>query len=189
MAARRRAGFSMVEALAAIAITTVAGGALLVSIAGSVQSSTQVTQSAVARGLAEQLMEEIAATRFPASTNTTPSGSSRVNFNDIDDYHNWTVRPPQDRQGRQIGLEGYSSTGGASTRLPEMRPDSGFLSGLTHAVVVERVQPDSGTGWTVVTSHTNYRRVTVRVAYTNPQSQTVTLASITRIFSYVPITP
>ena len=179
----------MVEALTAITITSVAGGALLVSIAGSVQSSTQLAQAAVARGLAEQLVDEIAAVRFPAAANSTPGGSARTNFDDIDDYHNWSARPPQDRQGREIGTEGYQSGGASSTRLPEMRPDSQSLGGLTRSVIVERVQPDSGSGWTVVSQHTNFRRVTVRVAYTNAQSQTVTLAAITRIFSYVPITP
>jgi hypothetical protein len=179
----------MVEALTAIAITAVAGGAVLVSLAGNVNTSTQLVQAALAQGLAEQLMDEIAASRFPASSNSAPGGTGRTNFNDIDDYHNWSARPPQDRVGRQIGLEGYTSSGGASTRLPEMRPNTELLSGMRRTVTVERVQPDAGSGWTVVSQHTNYRRVTVRVTYTNSQSQTVPLASITRIFSYVPIAP
>ena len=189
MNARRRSGFSMVEALTAIAVTATAGGAVLVSLAGNVNSSTQLVQTALARGLAEQLMDEVAASRFPASSNTTPAGPGRTNFNDMDDYHNWSARPPQDRTARQIGLEGYTSIGAAATRLPEMQPNTQLLAGMTQLVTVERVQPDAGTGWTVISTHTNYRRVTVRINYTNPQSQTVTLASITRIFSYVPIAP
>jgi type II secretory pathway pseudopilin PulG len=185
----RRNGYSLVEAMVAVTITSIAGGALLASLGGAVRSSSDAVHAVVARGIAEQLMEEIAATRFPASTNTTPAGATRANFDDIDDYHGWTKSPPEDRYGHVLGAEGHLLNGTLVERPDELQPDPELVSCFTHAVTVERVTPDTGTGWNVVTTHTNYRRVTVTVSYTDSQSHTQTLAVLTRVFSYVPIAP
>lgn len=184
-----RAGFSMVEAMIAVTITTVAGGALLASLGGAVRSSTEAMQSAVARGLAEQLMEEIAASRFPSDTNPTPVGAARTGFDDIDDFAGWSARPPVDRLGSTLGQDGRDSSGLPATRPEGLQPDADFVSCFTREVLVERVEPDTGSGWNVVSQHTNFRRVMVRVSYTDARSQTRTLAELTRIFSYVPVAP
>ncbi len=204
-----RRGFSMVEALVAVSVTTIAGAALLTSIGAAVRSSTDATHAAVARGLAEQLMDEIAASRFPDSTTTTLSSAitrtplsatylwgsrmTREAFDDIDDYDGWTRRPPVDRQGHRIGTEGALIQGGRRKwhypRLFHMRPDGRFLQSFTREVQVERIRPDTGSDWTVVSRATDYRRVTVRVKYTDAESHTTTLAEISRIFSYVPAAP
>ena len=186
---RRRSGFSMVEALIAVTITTIGGAALLTSIGAAVRTSTDAAHRAVARGLAEQMIDEIAAQRFPAPINPTPSGTSRSSFDDIDDYDGWSARPPQDREGHPMGTEGGTDSGVAVPRLDAMRPDLDLIGRFTRRVDVERIQPNSSSGWTVVSQHTNYRRVTVRVNYTDGQSNIATLAEISRIFTYVPFTP
>jgi type II secretory pathway pseudopilin PulG len=184
-----RDGYSLVEAMVAVTITAIAGGALLASLGGAVRSSTESTRAAVARGIAEQLMEEIAATRFPAATNTTPSGSTRANFDDIDDYDGWSASPPVDRYGHILGTDGRQLSGALIERPDDLQPDGNFVAGFSHTVSVERVTPDTGTGWNVVSQHTDFRRVTVTVTYTDAQSHTQTLAELTRVFSYVPIAP
>jgi hypothetical protein len=179
----------MVEALIAVTITTIGGAALLTSVGAAVQTSTDAVHRAVARGLAEQMIDEIAAQRFPAATNPTPAGTSRSSFDDIDDYDGWSARPPQDRQGLSMGTEGGTVSGAAVPRLDAMRPDLDLIGRFTRRVEVERIQPDSSSGWTVVSQHTNFRRVTVRVDYTDAQANTATLAEISRILTYVPFAP
>ena len=186
---RRRSGFSMVEALIAVTITTIGGAALLTSIGAAVHTSTDATHRAVARGLAEQMIDEIAAQRFPASTNPMLAVTSRIFFNDIDDYDGWSARPPQVREGLTVGTEGNIVFGVTQPRLDALRPDLDLIGKFTRRVDVERIQPDGGSGWTVVSQHTNFRRVTVRVDYTDGQSNTATLAEISRIFTYVPFAP
>ena len=183
-----RRGFSMVESLMAVAITAIAGAALLTSISAAVRSSTDSTHAVVARGLAVRLMDEIAASEFPPDTNTTPSRWTRSEFNDIDDYNNWSSRPPITKTGQWLGAEG-ETTFGFSFRSPQLRPDWQFLYRFTREVQVERVAPAGTNGWTVISGSTNFRRVFVRVKYTDGLNNTVTLAENSRIFSHVSIAP
>lgn len=188
-----RPGFSLVEALVAISITTIAGSALLTSLGAAVRSSTDAAHVAVARGLAEQLMDEVAASRFPDLTDSRPGGLTRADFDDIDDYNGWSANPPLSQLGEPIGSEGLRiQTGGIesySTRPTPMQPEPQFLQYFSREVQVERILPDAGSNWTVTTQHTNYRRVHVRVKYIDRNSNSITLVEIPRIFSYVPVAP
>ncbi len=185
----RRPGISMVEALVAVTVTTIAGAALLTSIGAAVRSSTDAAHLAVARGLAEQMMDKIAAVRFPDDDIQQPSPTTRENFDDIDDYNGWSSSPVQDRNGRALGTEGDAAASGAEFRPTSLRPDTRFLNRLTRRVEVERIRPDPDSGWSIVSEHTNFRRVTVRVDDTNSQSNTKVLADISRVFSLVPVAP
>ena len=78
-------GISMVEALVAV------------------RSSTDTAHLVVARGLAEQAMDKIAAVRFPDGDIQQPSPTTRENFDDIDDYNGWSSSPVQSRNGRALG--------------------------------------------------------------------------------------
>lgn len=186
---RSRRGLSMVESLLAVTITAVAGGALLSSIGASVQSSSDTAHAAVARGLAAQLMDEMAAMRFPESTNSVPGGTGRENFDDLDDYAGYSMSPPVDRAGEPLGTDGGPMVlGSPGPRAAELQGDADFLAPFGQEVTVERVTP-SGGSWTVGPAHTNYRRVTVRITYTDARAVVTTLAETSRIFTYVPFAP
>jgi hypothetical protein len=186
---RRRGGFSMVEALIAVSITTIAGGALLSALGAAVLSSTEAAHATVARGLAAQLMDEIAAAGFPMGgvQGSTVSNGSREGFDDIDDYHQWSERPPATRAGVPLGTDAAA----AGMRLKELQADGQFLSQWTREVQVERVQPasNSASGWQPTSQQSNFRRVTVRVKLTDAQNNTQTLVENVRIFSHVPSAP
>jgi len=184
---QRRRGFTMIEALMAVTFISVTGAALLTSISASVRSSTQAARTTLAEGLANQLMEEIAATGYPNGMLIADSSTDRSLYNDIDDFVSWSASPPETRTGTPIGTEGYWSGGSEIPRPAQMRPDDRLMSRLTRSVVVERVEPDAGTQWNVVPQHTGYRRVTVRVHYTDPNGVMIPLAEVTRIFSNVPV--
>jgi len=180
--------------LVAVSIAAIAGTALLTSIASAVSSSTYTVQTSMAQGLAEQLLDEIAAAKFPDGTNSSsPSSYTRSAFDDIDDYDNWSGGRPRDKEGRIIGAEGFELKWFSSSfyiyRPAEMRPNLDYLNRFSREVSVERIRPDAANSWTTTTDNTNHRRVTVAVSFTDGQDNTQTLAEMTRIFSYVPITP
>jgi hypothetical protein len=179
----------MFESVVAVSVATVAGAALLSSLGAAVRSSSEAALFAMARGMAEQLMDEIASVRFPESSNSPPLGTTRENFDDIDDYDGWSASPPTGRTGQALGTQGATVSGVIQNRSSGLIADADSIAHFTQEVVVQRIEPDAGTGWTVVTPHTNHRRVTVRVKYTDGQANTRTLAEITRVFSYVPVAP
>ena len=80
----------MVESLLAMSIATVAGTAMLTSVFAAISSSSAAAETAIAAGLSDQLMDEIAATRFPAATNNPLAQPKvRATFDDIDDFSGW----------------------------------------------------------------------------------------------------
>ena len=184
----KRSGFTLVEALLAVTVTTVAGAALLTSVGAAVMSSTDAAHSAVGYGMAEAMLEEIAAVRFPTSESRPLNRLTRIDFDDIDDYAGWASKPPTNRTGTTLGTEA-NTYDGANARLSTMQSDSGFLASFTREVKVERLLPDAGNGWTVVSHSTNYRRVTVMIDYTDARSNTKMIAKVSRIFSYVSLAP
>lgn len=183
-----RPGFSLAETLIAITIATVSGMAMLTSLGTAVRTASRATDAAVAQGLAAQLMDEVASVRFPDPVNPVASGT-RSSFDDIDDFADYTATPPVDGNGNAIGTEGTSSWGFYLPRPSVMRPDNSFLNTLTQEVQVERVEPVGTTSWNVVTTFSDYRRVTVRIKATDDKQQVSTLAETTRIFARVAAVP
>lgn len=192
-----RRGFTYAESMIALAVLSLAGAALLTSVAGAVQSSNDSIYRSVGQGLAEQLIDEIAATKFPtgaaAVTSTAPS---RSGFSTIDDYASWSECPPRTKAGEVIGNDDGADSdvatadmllGKPGSRTTELAAAPNFVGRFTRSVLVERVQPGA-TGWTVVEDHTPHRRVTVSVAYTANLS-TRTVAQVVRVFSSVSPAP
>lgn len=101
---RNRLGFSLIE----VVISTLLVGLVVVAAMrcmGGILSAQVITSEAI-RGeqLAHQLLSEImndayldegASPLFGPEESTT----SRSGFDDVDDYHLWSARPPQDRNG------------------------------------------------------------------------------------------
>ena len=105
-----RPALSMVE----VAFSTVIVGVVLVSAmhmvgaAGtSVRSTADRTTGAL---LADQLMSEILMQSYEEPDGSAVFGpettdekkEQRQDFDDVDDYHNWTASPPQDKDGAVI---------------------------------------------------------------------------------------
>ena len=185
-----RRGFSLVESLTAISITTIAGTALLTAATSAVQSTTESLRVVMAQGLASQLLDEASAVRFPAETSTRPNaGTARAAYDELDDFTGYSAKPPVDRNGQQIGCEARTSSGQTTTRSAVLQGNPTVLARYTQEVQVEKVAPNASADWTVSTSETGYRRVTVRMKYTDSKNTTKTVVTATRIFSAVKMTP
>lgn len=195
-AARR--GFTYAESMIALAVLSLAGAALLNSVAGAVSSSNDSLYRTIGKGLAEQLLDEIAAAKFPNGTATTTSTMPfRSSFATIDDYAGWTESPPRTKSGEVLGSDNgataaesymFLMTSSGTSRAAELQAAPGFVNRFTRSVLVERVQPGS-TGWTVETQHTPHRRVTVVVTYTAGNQPARTVAQASRVFSSVAPSP
>ena len=193
----RRAGFTYVESMIALAVLSLAGAALLTSVAGAVSSSNDSIYRSIGKGFAQQLIDEIAAAKFPSGTSTTSIAMPfRSAFTTIDDYSGWTESPPRTKAGEVFGIDNGATaadamslmTGSSAARDSALQAAPGFVNRFTRSVLVENVQLGSS-GWTVVKQNTSHRRVTVTVSYTGSKQPVRTIAQVTRVFSSVAPSP
>lgn len=113
-AKRPAGGFTLIEAtIATLVLAIVLAGAMQVA-ATSATLQSRSAQRATARFLANALASDIERLAY-TGVNNAPFGlgpgespSSKVNYDDVDDFDGWTESPPQDRNGVAIpGMEGY----------------------------------------------------------------------------------
>ena len=197
LSARLRRGFTYAESMIAMAVMSLAGAALLTSVAGAVQSSNDSIYRSVGQGLAEQLSDEIAASKFPTATASAPNPIPlRSWFTTIDDYDKFSECPPRTKAGEVLGNDDAATSavanmdmmlGKTGERTAGLAAAPSFVGRFTRSVLVERLQPGAS-GWSVVAQHTPHRRVTVSVAYTANKT-TRTVAQVVRVFSSVSPAP
>jgi len=188
----RRTGITLVESLVSVTITAIAGTALFSAIGASLGTSYSALNHNLGVGLAEQLLEEMAAVRFPLDSDTRPgSNGSRRMFDDLDDYDNWSSSPPENKVGYKLGSEPLTILGVYDIARPSLLiPDADFLNRITREVTVERIRTDNNSNWVVTTGESDYRRVTVTIKLAmNAGAPSQTISETTRIFSYVPLSP
>jgi len=101
-----RAGFSLLElAIASLIIGIVMVGALK-TLGASRRSSVSISRAITAAQLLDDLSQEISQLPYEEPFETiafgpeaSEPGPSRVLFDDIDDYRNWSESPPQRQDG------------------------------------------------------------------------------------------
>src|SRR5690348_9785981 len=100
----RWTGFSLIEALIALSITSLAGAVLLLSVQSSLDTTIDAVDQTIADGIAQQTLDEILTKRYvgptESATATTlgPSTSELLSggtayFDDADDYNGYTAIP------------------------------------------------------------------------------------------------
>ena len=100
-------GFTLVEAMTAVLLVTVACTAMLLSVGQAMQASEANVDTCRANMLAQELMAEINTCRWADPTQPSHWGpesgeantKTRVAFNDLDDYDGWSG-PAQTRDGQ-----------------------------------------------------------------------------------------
>ena len=190
--ARRRSGFSLVEAILAISITALAGSVLLLGVESSLRTTSDAVDRTIADGLARQLLDEIATKRFMApgtSSTATPfgptalesAGSGRERFDDADDYHAFAALPAEGVWGETLGTgDDFGAPRHAAFQVPagyfdrwRQRVEVYFVDPTDH-----RVRLSSGTS--------QYRAIEVHIEYVDPDGVVLPLASRRRVIAYVP---
>jgi type II secretory pathway pseudopilin PulG len=182
---RRRAAFTLVEALVATSLTVLAGSAVLLALESSLKTTEAALEQTIAQGIAEQLLDEVAAAKYPppSSTPQSPSGGSapqRCTFDDIDDFHGYSS-VPVDRFGRALGTGGVSGT----QRPPALRLRDNYFTTWRATIEVFFVS-DANFSQPLTGQTSNHRAVKVRVLATNLDGTTRQLTEAQRVFAYVP---
>lgn len=188
-----RAGVTLVEAMVATTLTVMVGSAVLLSLTAAITSAEFGQQRAMAQGIAEQLLDEIAGCRYH-SLETGPlawplgleagEGPNRENCDDLDDLTGYTAGVV-DPFGIPLGED--QGTGGG--RPAAFRSPDHWLASWRVAVEVYYVD-ESNPQLRLASGQTSYlKAVEVRVLADRPDGSTLSLASMRRVFAYVPPGP
>jgi len=109
-----RRGLSLIETVLSLLILGGAFVALLNTVGSARSAQAIAAERQLAFVLAEDMMSEVLGqdTYMEEATIGRELGElfgTRANFDDVDDYHNWSATPPVDRDGVAIpGAEGYT---------------------------------------------------------------------------------
>ena len=102
-------GFTLIEAVVAIVVMSVALTGVLLAMRTSVKSSADPVVQRQMLAIAQQFMEEIQLRPYAAAANSAPAGCARDTFNDIGDYNGYSSSTICAIDGTSIpALSGYS---------------------------------------------------------------------------------
>ena len=115
--ATTRRGLSLIEAMIASLIVATVLAAALQTAGMSARIQAQQANRATARMLARALMADIMPLAYKEAGSaiigreTGETVSSKVNYDDVDDFHRWSESPPQERDGTAMaGMGAYQRT-------------------------------------------------------------------------------
>ena len=188
---RGRSAFSLIEALIALSITSIAGAVLLLSVQSSLDTTIEAVDKTIADGVAQQTIDEILTKRFvgPAEnplTSVLGALSSELQslgtslFDDTDDYLGYVAQPLKGQSGETLGT-GDDSGG---LRLQNFRVRSDYFQNWRVRVDVYYVDPDNHLVRSAAA--TNYRMIDVNVELVRTNGSVLPLANRKRLIAYVP---
>ena len=106
---RSRRGFSLAEVVVATLIVGIMLVAAMKTVGASVRGRIAMANRERGFLLAQQLMSEILQADYAEPDESavfgpeaSETGGTRAAFDDVDDYHNWTASPPQEKDGTPI---------------------------------------------------------------------------------------
>jgi prepilin-type N-terminal cleavage/methylation domain-containing protein len=185
-------GFTLIEALAAIAVAAIAGSALLLGVTASIQNTDDAMRRTVAYGMAQQLIDEVVGGRYADLGNgghdatIGPSASeaatgTRQTFDDCGDFNGYRSQPPKDLYGIALGAD----DGQGGLRNSNFRASAAFLQNWRQEVDVYYVSETDLNTPLPSGQTSDYRLVEVRIIYNDPKSGSMQLAKIRRVVTYV----
>jgi len=156
-----RKGLTFLEVVFALFILSVAMVGYSQIFVTAQNSNNRANHDIIASNLAAGLMAEIMARDFeeeglPGSFGPDAGESDRHEFDDVDDYHNWSESPPKTAGNTASG--GYEDMDGTTAGRPN-------YSNFTRSVTVSFVDiPADGGDIIGAGGPTNYKKVTVTVS-------------------------
>lgn len=193
---RRRpvgAGFTLLEAMVAITLTSLAGAALLLAVEASMRTADDSLEQTIALGMAQQLVDECLSARHhgkgdsPYATALGPgaheqAGQGRERFDDTGDFHGFTTQSAEGLYGEPLGTG--DDRGGF--RPAPFQTASQRLRSWRQQIEVYYVAPGD-LGQRLPAGKTSpYRAVEVVVSRDLANGQRRELARLRRVFAYIP---
>ena len=190
-------GFSLIEAMVALSVTTMAAAALLLALETSLSSTSDALERTIATGIAEQLLDEALGLPYVDKANgdvlqpvLSASGDERIGkrrdlFDDIDDYNDlgsgYSCQPPLDPWAIELGQD----DGAGGRRHASFRAPASMMSNWREEVEVYYV--DEANNFRRLASGTShYRAVEVRISRLQSDGTVVPLVNLRRVHAYVP---
>jgi type II secretory pathway pseudopilin PulG len=186
-----RLAFSLIEALIALSITSLAGAVLLLSVQSSLDTTLDAVERTIADGLAQQLLDEILTKRYsgpgesalattlgPLTNESLSAGRSM--YDDVDDYAGYVAQPPKGTFGEELGTGDDSG----NARLANFRVRGEFFQNWQVRTLVFYVSANDHT----ITSATptNFRAIEVHIEQIAPDGRVTPLATRKRVVTYLP---
>ena len=196
---RPHSGFTLIEALVAIGIMALAGSVLLLASQTSLDATDEAAKQAIAQGICEQVLDEIMSKRYMEAGSTynqnTLSSSAgettRVSYNDTDDFNGYSVQPIQGTYGETLGTG--DDAGGlrhANFRVVNgyfnkwrLRVDVYYVSSSDLSVRLDN--PAVAAGGSLSTT-SGYRAAEVTVEFQDTDGTYKPLAQGRRVYAYIP---
>jgi len=191
-AARRISGFSLIEALIALTITSMAGAILLLGVQSSLDTTIEAVERTIAEGVAQQTMDEILTKRYtapggnPLGTTLGPvvsellgSGGTAL-FGEVEAYAGYVAQPIKGTWGETLG----TGDDNGNLRLENFRVRSDYFQNWRVRVEVYYVSPTDNSQKS--TTATNFRAIEVNVELVRANGAIFPLASRKRVVTYVP---
>jgi hypothetical protein len=187
-----RFGLTLAEALVALSVTAMAGTALLLAAETSLAMGDDAVERTIARGLAEQLIDEVMGAAY-CEKGVSPldlglgrnswenAGMGRERYTDTDDFTGIRSKPIEDRFGSALG----AGNGAGGLRPAGFRVRSTLFTNWRAEIDVYYVSPTNTSQKMAVGLASYYRAVEVRIVKIKG-TQTIPLADERRVFSYVP---
>jgi type II secretory pathway pseudopilin PulG len=188
---RTREAFSLIEALIALSITSLAGAVLLLSVQSSLDTTVEAVEQTIADGVAQQMLDEILTKRYvgvgdspllatlgPATSELLGGGTSM--FDDTDDYDGYAAHPPEGPFGEPLG----TGDDNGNSRLANFRVRADFFQPWRVRVEVYYVDPTNHL--TTSAAPTNFRAIEVHVERERSDGTFIPLSSRKRVIAYVP---
>ncbi len=190
---KRQRGFSLTESLVALTILAMASAVILLAVETSVSTTYDSVESTIAEGMAQQLIDEVLATRYKApsadpyqfplvASGWELAGNGRERFNDTDDFNGFVAHSAEDKWGRPLG----QGNGHGGLRHEAFRARPGYFHGWLQKIEVYYVDNDDPSTRLRGSATSNYRAVEVTISRKNPDDSIRTLANLRRVFAYVP---
>jgi type II secretory pathway pseudopilin PulG len=188
---RSRGAFSLIEALIALSITSLAGAVLLLSVQSSLDTTLEAVERTIADGVAQQTLDEILTKRWagpedsPLSANLGALTNELLGlgtslFDDTDDYAGYIATPLKGTFGEVLG----TGDDNGNLRLANFRVRSDFFQTWRTRVVINYVSPDDHT--VVSAAPTNFRAIEVYVEKSISGGRYFPLAMRKRVIAYIP---
>ena len=187
-----RNGFTLVEAMVSLTILSIASSAALLTLSDSIQTTDSSIRSQMALGMAQQLLDELSTRRYfaPGDSPTNPSmGPTSAEaalpgrqYNSIGSYNGVQTIPATDQYGITLG----SDNGDGLTRDPAFQLGTNYMSRWKQQVDVYYVSDTAPGTPNTNGGTTNYRMARVQILYNDPTKGLQTLATLSKVFAYVP---
>ncbi len=151
---------TLVESVIAILIVSVVVVMALGSFGSIARGRRTASDNDIATALVQELVSQIAHMAYAEPTEperfgpeASEQGGTRENFDDVDDYHQWSASPPQDNSGAALGhLEGWRREVTVTRVRPSDLSPAGGESGLKKFTVTVTSPKGAKTSFSAIRS-------------------------------------